>query len=229
MCETLLNSKLFEIHNQKVNVFRNGGGTRPDVLKVDHLGKTAVLKDHNGSDRWFSHLIGPLLTYREVKALRQLASVQGIPTWVERVDRRALLMECLDAVQLNHARFNVSWPIFFERLTQVVEAMHRQGVAHCDLRSPGNTLVDLESRPYLVDFVACVFRGRRWNFIGQWVFAQFRRADHSAILKLKQRFAPELLDDQERQSMQHRSLLERIARAIGSHIRKLSKNLFADS
>lgn len=229
MVGTSLNSNLLEIHNHTIRVLRKGGGTRPHVLVVDHLDGMAVLKDHNGSDIWFSRLIGPLLTQREVRALRQLHAVQGIPNLLERVDRRALLMDYLDAVQLGQVDTSVDWPVFFERLAALVGTMHQHGVAHCDLRSPGNTLVDKEDRAYLVDFVACVFQGRRWNLPGQWLFAKFKEADRSAILKLKLRFAPELLNDPERQSLQYQSPLDRIARLIGSSIRNLSRRLFADS
>ena len=209
-------------------MLREGGGTRPDVLAVNHFDRTVVLKDHNSSDRWFSRLIGPLLCYREVKALSQLAGVRGIPRLIEKVNRRALLMEHLDVVQLKHIEFDIDWSEFFGQLTDLIEQMHQQGVAHCDLRSPGNILVDIEGQPYLVDFVACVFRGQRWNFISRWIFVKFQGADRGAILKLKQRFAAELLDEEARLSMQKRGFLELTARAIGSNVRKLSRKLFAD-
>jgi len=224
---TSLNSNLLEIHNHTIRILRKGGGTRPHVVVVEHLDGTAVLKDHNGSDIWFSRLIGPLLTHREAMALKQLHPVQGIPNLLERVGRRALLMDYLDAVQLGDAKTGVDWPVFFERLAELVETMHKQGVTHCDLRSPGNTMIDKEGRPYLVDFVACVFQGRRWNLPSQWLFTRFKEADRSAILKLKQRFAPKLLNDRELDSLLNQSRLDRIARSIGSSIRNLSRRLFA--
>jgi predicted unusual protein kinase regulating ubiquinone biosynthesis (AarF/ABC1/UbiB family) len=111
----------------------------------------------------------------------------------------------------------------FERLESLVAQMHARGVAHCDLRSPSNILVDDAGRPYLVDFVARVCRGAAWNLPWNWLFVQFCRADRNALAKLKVRFAPELASDEEQKRARHRGLLDRLARRLGAGVRAVTR------
>ncbi len=217
---------LTAIRELSTRSFRVGQGSRPDVLLVEKDGEQAVLKDHNGCDPLFGFILGPLLVWRETGALRELQELLGVPTLIKRVDRRALLMAYVPALPVKQRRDEVDWNIYFPRLSGLVEKMHAQGVAHCDLRSPNNVLVDEHNNPYLVDFVACVFRGRNWHPISRWLFKRFRRVDRSAIAKLKMRYAPELLNDTEKELLQSNSALERAARGFGVTVRNISRLLF---
>ena len=208
------------------DVFRRGGGSRPDVVVLSLAGRNVVLKDYNACDRWFGACLGPLLAHREAKALRRLEGIPGVPRLLRRVDRRALLIEYFAAQPLKTAPRPLP-PLLFERLLGLVDEIHRRGVAHCDLRSPNNTLVDERGNPVVVDFVACVFRGHRANLPWGWVFRQFCGADVGAVLKLESRFAPStcaaaLPEGQAR-------WLHRLARSVGAGVRRLSRALLTRS
>ena len=206
--------------------FRRGRGSRPDVTLVEVGGSQAVLKDHNGCDHWFGVLIGPLLVWREARALRRLDGVTGTPRLLARIDRRAVLLEYLPGIPITKAGAR-AWEPFFARLQALVEEMHCAGVAHCDLRSPTNTLIGPDGRPYLVDFVASITDARGWNPVGRWIFSRFREADRDAVVKLKSIVAPELLSEGEREILGRRmGTVERSARWLGSSVRNLSRKLF---
>jgi len=217
-----------QLRAHAVEHFRTGGGSRPDVLRIDIDGVSAVLKDHNACDPWFARCFGALLAWRESRALKRLAGVQGVPRLLGRPDSRCLLLEYLPGVQLRHAR-SQDWPGYFVSLANSVSALHKRGVAHCDLRSPSNTLVGLDGVPIIVDFVASVCDGARWNLPARWLFRQFCRADDEAIIKLKNHVAPQLLDPSERERLEHQTLLARVARRIGSGVRKITRRLFTAS
>ncbi len=215
-----------ELRQCVTDVFRRGGGSRPDVVVLSVAGCDAVLKDYNACDRWFGTFLGPLLAQREAKALRRLEGIPGVPRLLRRVDRRALLIEYFAAQPLKTAPRPLP-PLLFERLRTLVEEIHRRGVAHCDLRSPNNTLVDERGDPVVVDFVACVFRGRRANLPWGWVFRQFCGADAGAVLKLERRFAPHAgaAASAEEQAW----WLHRVARSVGAGVRRLSRALLTRS
>lgn len=217
---------LTAIRELSIRSFRTGQGSRPDVLLVEKDGEKAVLKDHNACDPVFGFVLGRLLVWRETKALKTLRGTNGIPDLIKRADRRALLMTYAPALPVKQRRDEVDWETYFPRLSNLVERMHAQGVAHCDLRSPNNVLVDESDNPYLVDFVACVFRGAEWNPLSRWLFKRFCQVDRSAIAKLKKRYAPELLNDVEKELLQSESLLERSARNFGVGVRHISRLLF---
>lgn len=235
-------TELAALRTRATATFRRGGGTRADVLRVRVDGRDAVLKDHNACDRWFALLLAPLLTRREARALEQLDGVRGVPGLLGRAGKRALLMEAVDGRPIpagpgefrsrggepvrGDAAPGVPWSEYFARLERLVIACHERGVAHCDLRSPTNALVDAGGDPWVVDFVACVFRGRRWNPLSAWLFSRFRRADLDAVAKLKGRIDPRLLRDAERATMARDGAADRLARRLGSGARELSRLLF---
>lgn len=216
---------LEQIRATVVRSFRHGSGSRPDVTLVRQGDGLAVLKDHNACDPWFARLIGPLLAWRESRALERLAGLNGIPRLLARPDARSLLMEYLEAEPAIRKPLPVVWPEYFAALEKLVACMHERGVVHCDLRSPPNMLVDTQGKPYLVDFVACVFRGARWNLPARYLFDRFREVDRAGIAKLKSRVAPELLTLGESALLDHKSAFARALRWMGARVRDLSRLL----
>ena len=221
------NYTLAELRAHATHAFRKGGGSRPDVLLIEIAGQRAVLKDQNGADKWFALLLGPLLNWRECKALAKLAAVDCIPELYHQPDARSFLMSYHRSEQITRLQeAEVDWPDFFDKLTLAIEQVHRAGVAHNDLRNPTNTLLTPEGDPVLVDLVACFCKGQAWNFPNLWLFNKFCQVDKSAMTKMKSRLAPDLLAE-------HDIIAEQIAgrpgmavRALGQWIRRVSRLLF---
>lgn len=234
-----------------VSYYRTAGGTRPDLRVVELNGKRIVVKDFIRSDPLFRLIVGPILIRREYGALRKLVGVEGIPQLVGRIDRYALAMEHVAGISLaeldssnqpaspgseENSDFCSQLPAskskakildedFYARLRETVDQMHSRGVAHCDLRSRGNVMLGEDGRPYLVDFAACVFKGRGINPFFRWLFHQFVLADCNAILRIKQRHSPELLTEDEKAELAHPMPFERPAKFIGENVRKLTRRL----
>ncbi|MBS1270641.1 MAG: hypothetical protein MAG794_01599 [Gammaproteobacteria bacterium] len=216
---------LSELRADTIEAMRRGGGSRPDVLRVRCHNGEAVLKDQNGCDRAFARLLGPLLARREARALRGLDDVPGVPALLGRPDKRSVLMEYIPSTPITRASHN-DWPEFFAALECLLDTLHTQGIAHCDLRSPNNTLVGEAGKPVLVDFVASVRRGRSWNPVSIRIFDLFCRVDKKAVIKLKSIVAPELVTPDERHLLRHRSPLHRAIRRLGIGIRNVARGLF---
>jgi len=206
-----------------IAVLRDGGGSRPHVLRIHRDGKDQVLKDHAGCDPLFAALLGKLLTRREARALLKLDSVAGVPRLLGQPGSRALYMEWLGGISIKEALAQeIHWPKFLAELENMLRVIHAQGVAHCDLRGLSNILVGPDETPYIIDFVSCFFAGSRWNFIRGWVFRRFCEADRQALLKLRQRVAPESMDTTDAELIMHSGFFNRAMRRVGQGIRKLS-------
>lgn len=203
-----------------VDYFRQGSGTEPTVALVEVDGISAVIKDYGGVPGWFARVLGPLLIAREAQALARLDGMTGVPVLYRRLDSRGVLMSFVPAKPW--PKTDVP-PRAFDDLSTLVGEVHACGVAHCDLRTASNILLDAEGQPYLVDFVARVHRGRPWNLPWNWIFAAFCRADRDALAKLKVRFAPELATDAERRRSVHSHWLARFSRAVGMGIRSFTR------
>ena len=209
-----------QLHARVQRYFKTAGPTEPEVALVALGQARAVLKDYAHTPGWFGRLIAPILIYREASALSRLAGLAGVPALYRRLDARGLLIEYLPGVAWPQARApDAAYP----RLTRLVAAMHRRGVAHGDLRAPGNMLVDAQGRPYIVDFVARVRRGQRWNPAWNWIFRRFVAADESALAKLRLRYAPHLASAHDRVIAAQRGPLARAARRAGAGVRRLTR------
>lgn len=224
--DLLINLSLAELQSGAIRTFRQGGGSRPQVSLVSVAGQEAVLKDFNACDPWFARLLAPLLAAREARALRLLDDLARVPALLAIPDRRSLLIQYLPAQPLLKIERKVDWQAFFRDLARLIDEMHARGVAHCDLRSPNNTLLDEGGGPVIVDFVASVHAGRRWNLPARWVFRAFSQADRDAMAKLKRHVAPELLTDADRTLLTSSGPLQRSARWLGGNVRRVTRKLF---
>lgn len=216
---------LEELRTHVVKTFRQGGGSRPDVLLIRAGGEEAVLKDYSKADPWFRRLVGPLSVRREARALKQLAGARGVPRLLRIVTRDALLLEYIPGTSAREVPPGGLTPRFFERFYRLVDDLHEFGVAHCDLRSQGNILVGADGEPHVVDFTAHFRRGRSWNIAARWMYDKFCEADRVAVARLKKSHAPDLLTESEKQSLarDRKTWLERAARFIGKSVRNVSR------
>ena len=206
-----------------VSVLREGGGSRPHVAKLQRNGEIRVVKNHNGCDPLFARCLGRLLTRREKRALIRLDGIANVPRLMGQPDVRALCTEWIDAISIKDAiQRDTDWNLFLHNLEKVLDDIHALGVAHCDLRGMSNILVGSGNSAFLIDFVSCFFSGPRWNILQRWAFKQFCAADRAALLKLKQRVAPERLNADEARQIAHTSFFNRFVRSVGRAIRSLS-------
>lgn len=213
-----------EIESNTITLLRTAGGTRPDLRVVQIEDRKFVVKDFRRSDFLFKVLIGPILIKRERTALAMLSGVPGIPKIIESIDRYAFVMEHVKGVNL--AQYAGELPEgFFEQLSDVMDAVHSRGVAHCDLRSSGNVLATSDGGPCVVDFAACVMEGPWWSVLMNYAFREFSKADEYAILILKKKHAPARLSPEELHSLANPMRYEQIAKSIGIGIRKVTRKL----
>jgi len=210
-----------KLREHTVQVYREGQGSRPDVLLIDVAGDEFVLKDFDGCDRWFALVLGRYLCSREFKALQTLSDIDGIPGSCERIGPRALRMQHAPGAPAVSADQSSDWGSYFADLSRVIDAMHARGIAHCDLRSPGNALIDASNRAWLVDFTG----SWRETVFTRWLFRQLAWVDRSAVTKMKRRVAPACVTAQEADIESRGHPLEKPARKTGEFVRWLTQKV----
>ena len=218
---------LEQLRSNATHTFRQGGGSRPDVLLIEINGHKAVLKDQSGADKAFALLVGPILNWRECKALKKLAHVSCIPDLLGQPTRRSFLMSYHESEQITRLeKYTPDWPTFFDQFSAAIDEVHQAGVAHNDLRNPTNTLVTPDGKPILVDLVACFCRGQRWNLPNQWLFTKFSQVDLSAITKIKGKVAKDLIKNSDVKPEDIAGGFGMAVKGLGQLIRKASRVLF---
>ncbi len=222
---------LVELRKYRSKVFREGRGTRPEVVLITYGGKKAILKDYTQSDPWFRRLVGPLLAFREARALRLLKGLPGVPQLINTLGRQAVLMDYIEGPTTKELKNSGQVdPEVFNRIYKLVDEIHERGVAHCDLRSGGNTIITASGQPYFVDFVGYVARSN-WNLPWRWVFNKFCIADEIAVARMKKRLLPDQLTDEEKKNLEldKNHPIGKFARFMGRSFTRLSRFLLTDT
>jgi RIO-like serine/threonine protein kinase len=160
-----------------------------------HGGEFWVVKDFRPRAFAVRNTIGRLLIRREVRALRRLAGVAGVPARAFRLDAHALAYVFVPGVPLSRADLGQRATDFFARLERLLFEVHAVGgIVHLDVRNGRNVLVTEEGKPVLLDFQSCI--GTRWMpaSLRRWA----ERLDLAGMYKHWERKSPETLDEPRR-------------------------------
>jgi serine/threonine protein kinase len=189
-----------------------GQGYQATVHYFDSpVGGIVVKGPHAGALR---ERLGRAAIAREHRVYSRLEGVAGIPRLFGLIDGRLLVLEHVDGNSLREAHGEISdRERFFAKLIDTVEAMHRRGVAHGDLKRKDNVLVGPGEVPFIIDFgVACTFDAGQ-GFVRRKCFETIRQMDLNAWIKLKHGRHPTDLPPAD--AARYKPLwLERIARWI---------------
>jgi len=191
---------------------RPGGGSRSALVLVEDQGRRAVVKDYRPSSWLLRAMAGPWLLDREERIYRALAGSPGVPRLIGRLDRWALVVEHVEGRSCASYADGELPAGFFDRLREVVEAMHARGVVHCDIKNRANIVVAEGGRPYLLDFASAFTRGGGWNPIRWALFERFRVDDLRGVMKARL-LVGQLWNQQDADFAFRRSPAERVVRA----------------
>jgi tRNA A-37 threonylcarbamoyl transferase component Bud32 len=164
--------------------------SKASIDVVEHEGRAVVIKDVAHRPFWVRDILGPFQLRREARAYRRLAGLEGIPSLLQVIDRRALALERIDGRPIRETPRGAIPPVFFDRLLALVQEIHAHGVAHGDLHH-GDVLVAPGDRPYVIDFSTASFTGRRRGRARKFFFDQARLADLRNVAKLRRRWLGE--------------------------------------
>ncbi len=141
-----------------VEVWKRDALGRVELVQSDGL--RAVRRVAAGGRIPFSRSLARALLRREGRALRALEGVPGVArVLAQSADGGALLRSFLPGTPLCLA--SALPRDFFERLEELVCALHERGVCHNDLHKEGNVLVGEDGYPNLVDFQLASWHPRR--------------------------------------------------------------------
>jgi len=111
-----------------------------------------VVKDFAERDIVTRNLFGQLLLRRELKALRRVAGVKGVPSDVFRVDRHAFAYRFVPGRPLASIHQDFLPTELFEALERTLRDVHARGIVHLDIRNCRNVIVNDRNEPVLLDF-----------------------------------------------------------------------------
>jgi hypothetical protein len=205
-----------------VEIVRLGGQYKPQLRIEEIEGRLAFVKDFSPCGRWFRRLIGRWLVGREQQALEAAEGLPGVPRVVARLGPYALAVEHVGRTAVSLEPSELA-PDFWEQLEAIVRGLHARGIAHGDLKTLENVLIDGNGRVFLVDFNSAILRDR--GLVQRILYPHIRTDDRRALVKAKLLLEPHLVTEEERAFYDHRSTAERVFRRLRRPIRRFIKRL----
>jgi len=138
--------------------------------------------------------IGRLLVTHESRLYELVDGIPGVPRFTGRWGDHAFTHEFVEGHEL--AKGDVVDDAFFDRLTALIDELHRRDMAYVDLEKRENILVGDDGRPYLIDFqiswhVPANRGGRTWP--ARLILHALQDADRYHLLKHRRRQRPDLM------------------------------------
>ena len=155
-----------------------------------------IFKDFASRAFFVRHTVGRFLLGREVRALRRLEGLPGIPSQAFRVDGLSMAARFVPGRALADTPDGPFATEFLLALEALLRQVHARGLVHLDTRGGGNLLIGPDGAPGIIDFQAAL--STRWmpRALRGW----FEDMDLSGIYKKWQRWQPDTLGD-ERQAL----------------------------
>lgn len=218
--------QLGDLHTAKVELLRAPSSTRPAVYVIGAEGAKAVVKDFTGNGFFYRNVIGRFLLWREKRAYQNLKGLNGTPALYRTVAGSAIILEHIPGRNLETSRIPGSLkPAFFEDLKKLVEAFHKRGVCHCDLKRAANILIGADGKPYVVDWSAAILRTEFRFYPLSLIYRRFVVDDLNAVTKYQLRHCPETVTPEALHRYSQRSRAEKAIRALRDRLRRILKKV----
>lgn len=158
---------------------------------------------------------------REYRVYQRLEGVDGVPRCFGLHEDR-LLLEFIggDPLRLSAGELE-DRDRFFAALLQILQAIHRAGVAHSDMKRKDNILVTPDGLPCLIDFGSAVLRREGAGSWRNWIFRQACQIDLNAWVKHKYLARYEKISAADARFYDP-TLVERVSRPVRRAWRKLT-------
>jgi hypothetical protein len=170
-------------------LLRDGRFANARVERVRLDGLDWIFKDFASRAFFVRHTVGRFLLGREVRALRRLEGLPGIPAQAFRVDAFSMAARFVPGRALADTPDGPFSTDFLLALESLLQQVHARGIVHLDTRGGGNLLIQPDGTPGIIDFQAAL--STRWmpRALRGWL----EDMDLSGIYKKWARWQPDTL------------------------------------
>ena len=218
--------KLSDLSKKQSHVLRKPSTTRPTIWVVEENGQRAVIKDYSTNKFVFRNTVGRFLVWREGKAYKKLKGLRGVPNIYRVIDGLALAIEQIPGRDLKKVTREMQIPdTFLGALKDLVNDMHRRGIAHCDLKKATNILMGKDGLPYIIDWGASIAEKEFRFYPLNLIYRRFVLDDQMAVIKLKRRYTPHVVTPAENKRYKNRDKAEKHIRFIRDRLRSILQKL----
>jgi RIO-like serine/threonine protein kinase len=223
MFETLT---LADIPKKQCGILRKQSNTRPAVWRIEERGTTAIIKDFHCNGFFYRNIVGRFLVWREAKAYRRLNGLEGVPAFFRTIKGLALVVEEIQGADIETLNcFGSLDEGFYNNLKVLINNIHKRGLVHCDLKRAPNIMKGDDGKPYIVDWAAAISMSEFRLFPLRLIYRRFLHDDLNAVTKLKLKYRPDSVSQEEKDMYMTRSRLETAIREIRNFFRVCLKKI----
>jgi len=172
-------------------LLRDGRFANARVERVRLAGADWIFKDFSARNVVVRHTVGRFLLGREVRALRRLQGIDGVPSDAFRVDAMAMAARFVPGRALASLQAERVGTDYLVALEALLRRVHERGLVHLDTRGGGNLLLRPDGSPGIIDFQA----GLSTRWMPRRLRAWFEDMDLSGVYKKWQRWQPDTLGE----------------------------------
>jgi predicted Ser/Thr protein kinase len=168
---------------------------------------------------------GRYLCWREMHFYERLADLPNIPKVLGRVGKTGFVHEYVKGRPLSDR--NPVPETYFDKLFQLIDELHRRGIAYVDTNKPQNILVGDDGEPHLIDFQ--ISWDSEWWInkpLSRWIGRKLAREDRYHLLKHKRKIAPREMTEAEARRLEKKSVGIRMHRTLFKPYFGIRRRLF---
>lgn len=145
-----------DLEQADVQLLRDGrwGNARVSVANIN--GKRWTIKDFSDRHWLVKNSFAKFVLWRELKAVRKLHGLEGVPTEAFMVTPHMLAIEYIPGRVLNRVPKEEVSPTFLEECEEIIRSIHARHLVHLDTRGTSNWVMQVNGKPALIDFQASV-------------------------------------------------------------------------
>jgi serine/threonine protein kinase len=187
-------------------LLRDGRFANARVERVRIDGVDWIFKDFSTRSFVVRETVGRFLLGREVRALRRLEGLPGVPSQAFRIDAHAMAARFVPGRSLALLQDDAIDTDYLAALEALLQQVHARGIVHLDNRGGGNLLLQPDGRPGIIDFQAALST--------RWMPAPLRRwfdaLDMSGVYKKWQQWQPGTMGVERRASYERMTRWRRL-------------------
>lgn len=183
-----------DLHTASRELLRDGRFANARVERIRLDGTDWIFKDFSSRAFIVRHTVGRFLLGREVRALRRLQGVGGIPDQAFRVDAFAMAARFVPGRALAGLDGSSIGTAYLSALEALLQQVHARGLVHLDTRGGGNLLMQPDGSPGIIDFQAAL--STRWMPAALRLW--FNQLDMSGVYKKWAQWQPETMGETRR-------------------------------
>ena len=168
--------------------------------------------------------LGRWLARREMGFYSQLQDLPGIPRLIAKLGENGFIHGYVPGPTLLECSKDSIDDGFFDRLVDLMGALHQRGMSYMDANKRDNVIVATDGQPYLIDFqISWRPKSRGPGSLSNWALLFMQRMDFYHLFKHKSRLRPDLMRPQEWHLRRNPGLWLKMHRIVATPFRQFRR------